>query len=67
MSCQRVVQRRPTKSDTHSRDNLSLPFFPPLRHFRVDLVSKLGFDLAGIPSKEREETLRPTIDDIDLV
>ena len=55
------------KADTHPRNNLSLPFFPPFRHLRVDLVSKLRLDLTGIPSEEREETLCPTIDDVDLV
>jgi len=51
----------------HSWDNLGLPFFPPLGYLRVDLVSKLRFYLSGIASEEREETLRPTVDDIDLV
>ena len=51
----------------HPWDNLGLPFFPPLRYLRVDLVSKLRFDLASITSEEREESLRPAIDDIDLV
>ena len=55
------------KRDTHSWDDLSLPFFPPLGYLRVDLVPKLRFDLASITGEEREETLRPTVDDIDLV
>ena len=52
---------------TYPWDNLRLPFFPPLCYLRVDLVSKLRFDLASIASEEREETLCPTVDDVDLV
>jgi len=49
--------------DTHPWDNLGLPSFPRLSYLRVDLVPKLGFDLAGVPGEESEETLRPTVDD----
>lgn len=48
-------------------DDLSLPFFSPLSHLRVNLVSEFGFDLASITGEEREETLCPAVDDIDLV
>ena len=52
--------------DTHPWDNLSLPS-PPLGYLRFDLVPKLGFDLISVPREEREETLRPTVYDVDLV
>jgi hypothetical protein len=62
------VQRPDLKRrDTHPWDNLGLPFFPPLSYLRVDLIPKLRFDLASITSEEREETLCPTVDDIDFV
>jgi hypothetical protein len=52
---------------THPWDNLGFSFFPPFSYLRVDLSSKLRFDLASITGEEREEALCPTVDDIDLV
>lgn len=52
---------------THPWYNLRLPFFSPLCYLRVNLVSELRLDLSGIPSEEREEALRPAVDDVDLV
>ena len=52
---------------TYSWNNLSFTLFSPFSNFGVDLVAQLGFDLACITSKQRQETLTATVDDIDLV
>ena len=52
---------------THARYDLRLPFFSPLRHLRIDLVTQLGLDLACISGEERKETLRARVDNVDFV
>ena len=53
--------------ETHSWDDLSLPFFPPLSYLRVNLVSKLRFDFPSVAGKESKESLCPAVDYIDFV
>mmetsp|Transcript_13014 Transcript_13014/g.50886 ORF Transcript_13014/g.50886 Transcript_13014/m.50886 type:complete len:477 (-) Transcript_13014:125-1555(-) len=48
-------------------DDVRLTFLPPLGDFRVNLLANLRADLAGVAREERQETLRPAVDHVDLV
>mmetsp|Transcript_3864 Transcript_3864/g.17004 ORF Transcript_3864/g.17004 Transcript_3864/m.17004 type:complete len:483 (-) Transcript_3864:42-1490(-) len=48
-------------------DDVRLTFLPPLGDFHVNLLANLRADLAGVAREERQETLRPAVDHVDLV
>ena len=48
-------------------DDLGFALFPPLGHLGVDLLAHLRLDLPRVPGEERQEALRPAVDDVDLV
>mmetsp|Transcript_42728 Transcript_42728/g.106338 ORF Transcript_42728/g.106338 Transcript_42728/m.106338 type:complete len:379 (-) Transcript_42728:89-1225(-) len=53
--------------EEHAWHDLGFPLFPPLRHFRVDLLAHLWLDLACIAREESEEALLPRVDHVNLM
>jgi hypothetical protein len=60
------VFARGSKS-AYTGDNLCLSFFSPFCNFGVNLVTKLGLNLARIAREKSKEALRAGIDNVDLM
>ena len=52
---------------TYARHDFRLALLTPLGHLGVDLFAHLAFDLACVAGEQRQETLRPAVDDVNLV
>ena len=61
------VQHVDLVDEEHARDDVGLALLPPLGDLGVDLLSDLCADLSRVARKERKESLRPRVDDVDLV
>ena len=61
------VQHVNLVDEEHAGDDVRLAFLSPLGNLHVDLLANLRADLAGVTREEREETLRPGVNHVDLV